>query len=111
MNNMRDCGVEVLELHNLLANRVAVPEAKKCILDNQVTPNQVGPGLVDEIRSYLEALRPLELAETPVGGLPAQEFPEDIGGEMAAPVRDAAGVTEYLPPPLRRGLARARRAR
>ena len=42
-------GVEVLEMHNLLAETVAVPEAKKWILDNQVTANQVGLGLVDEV--------------------------------------------------------------
>ena len=37
MTKMRDRGVEVLEMHNLLAETVAVPEAKKWILDNQVT--------------------------------------------------------------------------
>jgi len=100
MTKMRDRGVAVLEMHNLLADTVAVPEAKKWILDNQVTANQVGVGLVDEVRSYLEALKPRELAETLIGGLSTQEFPERIGGEMLALVRDAAGVNEYLLPPL-----------
>ena len=45
---MRDRGVEVVEMHNLLAETVAIPEAKKWILDNQIVPNQVGFGLVDE---------------------------------------------------------------
>ena len=53
---MRDRGIDVVEMHNLLAETVAIPEAKKWILDNQVVPNQVGLGLVDEIRSYLEGL-------------------------------------------------------
>jgi arginine deiminase len=100
MTKMRDRGVEVLEMHNLLAETVAVPEAKKWILDSQVTPNQVGLGLVDEVRSYLQGLKPRELAETLIGGLSTQEFPEDVGGEMLELVRDAAGVTEYLLPPL-----------
>ena len=100
MAKMRDRGVEVLEMHNLLAETVAVPEAKKWILDNQVTPNQVGLGLVDEVRSYLEGLKARELAETLIGGLSTQEFPEHIGGEMLELIRDAAGVTEYLLPPL-----------
>ena len=73
---MRDRGVEVVEMHNLLAETVAMPEGKKWILDNQVVPNQVGLGLVDEIRSYLEGLRPRELAETLIGGLSTDEFPE-----------------------------------
>ena len=100
MAKMRDRGVEVLEMHNLLAETVAVPEAKTWILDNQVTPNQVGLGLVDEVRSYLEGLKARELAETLLGGLSTQEFPEHIGGEMLELIRDAAGVTEYLLPPL-----------
>jgi arginine deiminase len=87
-------------MHNLLAETVAQPEARSWILDNQVTPNQVGLGLVDEVRHYLEELKPRDLAETLIGGLSTEEFPEHIGGETLELVRDAAGVTEYLLPPL-----------
>jgi arginine deiminase len=100
INKMRDRGINVLEMHNLLAETVALPEARKWILDNQIVPNQVGLGLVDEIRSYLDGLSPRELAETLIGGLSTEEFPEDIGGEMMKLVHEAAGVTEYLLPPL-----------
>ena len=97
---MRDRGVDVVEMHNLLAETVAIPEAKKWILDNQVVPNQVGLGLVDEIKSYLNGLSYRDLAETLIGGLSTEEFPETHGGEMLKLVKDAAGVTEYLLPPL-----------
>jgi arginine deiminase len=100
MQKMRDRGVDVVEMHNLLAETVAIPEAKKWIIDNQVVPNQVGLGLVDEIKSYLNGLSNRELAETLIGGLSTEEFPEKIGGEMLKLVKDAAGVTEYLLPPL-----------
>ena len=100
IQKMRDRGVDVVEMHNLLAETVAIPEAKKWILDNQVVPNQVGLGLVDEIKSYLNGLSNRELAETLVGGLSTEEFPETHGGEMLKLVKDAAGVTEYLLPPL-----------
>lgn len=100
MNKMRDRGVEVVEMHNLLAETVALPEAKKWILDNQVVPNQIGLGLVNEVRSYLEGLSNRELAETLIGGLSTYDFPEAIGGEQLALIRDAAGVNEYLLPPL-----------
>ena len=100
MQKMRDRGVEVLEMHNLLAQTVAIPGAKKWILDHQVIADQVGLGLVDEIRSYLDGLSDRELAETLIGGLSTHEFPETIGGDMLRLVRDAAGVTEYLLPPL-----------
>ncbi len=100
MTKMRDRGVEVVEMHNLLAQTVAIPEARKWVLDNQVVPNQVGLELVDEIRSYLEGLPDRELAETLIGGLSTHEFPETLGGEMLELIRDAAGVAEYLLPPL-----------
>lgn len=57
VQKMRDRGIDVVEMHNLLTETVAIPEAKQWILDNQVVPNQVGLGLVDEIRSYLESVR------------------------------------------------------
>jgi arginine deiminase len=73
MTKMRDRGVEVLEMHNLLAETVAVPEAKKWILDTQVTANQVGVGLgaclssgwsrgreSDSLRSHEQGISPLE---------------------------------------------------
>ncbi|MBY5893535.1 arginine deiminase [Rhizobium leguminosarum] len=100
MTKMRDRGVEVVEMHNLLAETVAIPEAKKWILDNQVHPNQIGLGLINEVRSYLEGLSHRELAETLIGGLSTFEFPEAVGGEQLALIRDAAGVNEYLLPPL-----------
>src|SRR5262249_45366812 len=48
IQKMRDRGIDVVEMHNLLAETVAIPEGKKWIIDNQVVPNQVGLGLVDE---------------------------------------------------------------
>lgn len=100
ITKMRDRGIEVVEMHNLLTETLAVPEGKAWILDNQVIPNQVGLGLVDEIRSYLEGLSDRALAETLIGGLSTVEFPVSHGGDMLTMVREAAGVTEYLLPPL-----------
>lgn len=100
IQKLRDRGVDVVEMHNLLTETVAVPEAKKWILDNQVVANQVGLTLLDEVRSYLEGLSDRDLAETLIGGLSTAEFPEKIGGETLALIRDAAGVNEYLLPPL-----------
>ncbi len=97
---MRDRGVDVVEMHNLLAETVAVPEGKKWILDNQVVPNQVGLGFVDELQSYLAGLDNRNLAETLIGGLSTHDFPEATGGEALKIVKEAAGATEYLLPPL-----------
>ncbi len=100
MMKMRDRGIEVVEMHNLLAETVAVPEGKKWILDNQVVPNQVGLGFIDELRSYLEGLDNRTLAETLIGGLSTNDFPESVGGDALKVVKQAAGTTEYLLPPL-----------
>ncbi len=100
ITKMRDRGIDVVEMHNLLAETVAIPEAKKWILDNQVVANQIGLGLLDEVRSYLEGLSNRDLAETLIGGLSTFEFPENVGGEQLELIRDAAGVNEYLLPPL-----------
>ncbi|SCK43652.1 arginine deiminase [Variovorax sp. HW608] len=100
VTKMRDRGVEVVEMHNLLAETVAVPEGKKWILDNQVVPNQVGLGFIDELRSYLEGLSHRDLAETLIGGLSTHDFPEAHGGQALKVAKEAAGGTEYLLPPL-----------
>jgi arginine deiminase len=101
MQKMRDRGVEVLEMHNALAETVAIPEAKKWILDNQITANEVGVSLMAETRAYLETLDNRALAETLIGGLSTFEVPDDFGGEALKLAREAnSGVAEYLLPPL-----------
>jgi len=100
ITKMRDRGVDVVEMHNLLAETLAVPEGKKWILDNQVVPNQVGLGFIDELKSYLNGLSDRELAETLIGGLSTNEFPESVGGKAFSVMRDSANGTEYLLPPL-----------
>ena len=100
ITKLRDRGVDVVEMHNLLTETVATPDAKAWILGQQIVPNQVGVGLVDEVRSYLDGLADRDLAETLIGGLSTYEFPETHGGDMIRLVRDAAGVNEYLLPPL-----------
>ncbi|MDT4816414.1 Arginine deiminase [compost metagenome] len=100
MTKMRERGVEVVEMHNLLTETLDVPGAKEWILDQQVVPNEVGLELIAEVRSYLDGLPSRTLAETLIGGLSTVDIPEDQGGEVLKLVREAAGVTEYLLPPL-----------
>src|SRR5690606_35530462 len=58
VTKLRDRGVEVVEMHNLLAETLALPEARAWILDHEVVPNEVGLDLVDVVRSYLDGLPP-----------------------------------------------------
>jgi arginine deiminase len=100
ITKLRDRGVQVVEMHDLLADTLDNPEAKKWILDRQITPNEVGVELIDEVRSFLESLPSRKLAETLLGGLSTYDLPESYGGEALKLIREAAGVTEYLLPPL-----------
>lgn len=100
MAKMRSRGIEVVEMHNLLAETVESAEARAWILDHQIVANEVGIELVSEIRAYLDELPSRELAEVLIGGLSTEEFPASIGGELLKLVREAAGISEYLLPPL-----------
>jgi arginine deiminase len=97
---LRDRGVDVVEMHDLLTQTVAVPEAKAWILDHRVTANEVGLGLMDDVRSYLEGLPNRDLAETLVGGLSVEEFPEKLSGPLMNLIRESPGITRYLISPL-----------
>ncbi|MBS1202017.1 MAG: arginine deiminase, partial [Chromatiaceae bacterium] len=101
MTKMRGRGVEVVEMHNLLAETVAIPEARSWILDRKITPNNVGLGLMEDTRAFLESLEPRALAEFLIGGLSVVDVPDEFAtSEYLSLVREAHGVTEYLLPPL-----------
>ncbi|WP_114238516.1 arginine deiminase [Dyella sp. C9] len=100
MSKMRDRGVEVLEMHNLLTEAMDIPEARRWLLDQQINPNEVGLGLMADTRAYLEELPSRELAEILIGGLSPLELPREIGGSVLKTVRDSPELVDYLLPPL-----------
>lgn len=100
VNKMRLRGVDVVELHELLAATLAVPGARDWLLDRTVTANQVGLGLTDGTRAYLESLQPQQLAVLLIGGMATNDLPEDYRTGYVALARESAGVREYLLPPL-----------
>ncbi|MFB7611401.1 arginine deiminase [Streptomyces gardneri] len=100
VNKLTQRGVEVVELHQLLAETMAVPEARDWLLDRKIVPNEVGLGLVDDTRAYLESLAPRELAEFLIGGLSTADLPEDFRSGYVSLAREGVGAREYLMPPL-----------
>ena len=100
VSKMRERGVEVVELHNLLTEILAIGEARKWLLDRKITANEVGLGLVDDTRAYLEGLEPRKLAEFMIGGLATVDLPDDFRPGYIALAREHTGVREYLMPPL-----------
>jgi arginine deiminase len=100
MSKMRERGVEVVELHNLLTETMAIGAAKTWLLDHKITANEVGLGLVDDTRAFLESLDARKLAEYLIGGLSTVDLPEDFRSGYLALARESTGVPEYLMPPL-----------
>ncbi|WP_055563906.1 arginine deiminase [Streptomyces atriruber] len=97
---LRRRGVEVVELHDLLARTMGVPGARDWLLDRKITANQVGFGLMDDTRAFLETLEPRQLAEYLIGGLATTDLPDEYRSDYVALARESTGAGEYLMPPL-----------
>jgi arginine deiminase len=100
VDRMRERGIEVVELHDLLAQTMAIPEARNWLLDRKITADEVGVGLVDATREFLQGLDDRRLAEFLVGGLATTDLPDDFRPGYLALARESTGVREYLMPPL-----------
>jgi arginine deiminase len=87
VNKLRGRGVEVVELHELLAETMAIPEAKSWLLERKLDPNHVGMFLVDGTRAFLETLKPAELAEFLIGGLATSDVPGEYRFDTVALAR------------------------
>ncbi|MFC9917416.1 arginine deiminase [Agromyces binzhouensis] len=100
VQHLRDRGVEVVELHDLLAETLAVPGARDWLLDRKIVANEVGGGLVADTRAFLDSLDHATLTEYLIGGLSTRDLPAEFRAPEVALVRESAGMTEYLMPPL-----------
>lgn len=97
---MAERDVEVLELHDLLADVVATPEGRDWVLEHKVTDDRVGPALSHEIRAWLGELPPDRMAEYLIGGVAYQDLDDQMGGGFVGAFRelDPRGfVTRPLP--------------
>ncbi|WP_411145593.1 arginine deiminase [Streptomyces sp. x-80] len=100
VNKLRGRGVDVVELHELLARTMAIPDAREWLLDRKITANEVGLGLIDSTRAFLETLDPRGLADYLIGGLAAADLPDEFRPDYLGLARESTGVQEYLMPPL-----------
>ncbi|PCG81657.1 arginine deiminase [Streptomyces sp. WZ.A104] len=97
---LTDRGVEVVELHELLAATMAIPEARSWLLDRKIDANEVGLGLVDDTRAFLDSLTPRRLAAYLIGGLATADLPDAFRSACLGLAREGTGGREYLMPPL-----------
>ncbi len=100
VTKMRERDVEVLEMHNLLAETVSHPEALKWILDRKVTANTVGVTVMHELRAWLEGLSPRQQAEFLIGGVSVNDLPKDFKPDLSKLIRVSHGSVGFAIPPL-----------
>ncbi len=100
VTKMRDRNIEVVEMHNLLTDVVQNPEALKWILDRKTSANQVGIGLGQELRSWLEGQEPRKLAEYLIGGVSGADLAANGASELGKIFNDFIGESSFILPPL-----------
>ncbi len=74
-NKMKAHGVAVLDLHELLGTTLAARDARDWVLDRKITADQVGVGMLADIRAWLDAMPAEELARCLIGGIAPEELP------------------------------------
>jgi arginine deiminase len=95
-NKMKDRGIEVLELHDVLAAVLDEPAACDWVLDNKLGVDNLEPEAAAQLRQWLKTMPSASLAEWLIGGLLRREVPFEIEG-LSAGCMGAAG---FVFPPL-----------
>jgi arginine deiminase len=96
-NVMTERGIEVLELHDLLADVVAQHDARAWLLDRKLGENFIDPEAAARLRPWLEALPANRLAEHLIGGLLRGEVPVELEGLAAHCLAPADFLLAPLP--------------
>src|SRR4051812_13941907 len=93
---MRSRGVEVLLVHDLLAETVADREGRDWLLDRRLRPEDVTVMFAEPIRDWLAEPPAADLATRLTGGVTVQELPAEIGKAIGRALRP----TDFVLPPL-----------
>jgi len=94
---MQQRGVEVLDLHELLAETLADAEARSWVLDRRITANSVGLVVSRSVRPWLDEMPAKQLAEHLIGGIAIEDLPKS---ENSALLLEVLGGTSFLIPPI-----------
>lgn len=77
-NTLRQQGIEVLLLTDLLTQTLDVQDAKDWLLETQISDYRLGPAFATDIRARLADMQHRELARHLSGGLTYGEIPASI---------------------------------
>lgn len=95
-NALQARGVQVLELHELLADVLAQPVARDWLLQRKLGPDTLDPEAAEQLLPWLQKMEPMHLAEMLVGGLLRGEVPFELQGLSAR----SADAGDFVLPPL-----------
>ncbi|MCW3479849.1 arginine deiminase [Neisseriaceae bacterium JH1-16] len=80
VEQMRARDIEVIELHGALATVLDDQAARAWILDRKVKTDNVGVGMLGDLRSWLDEMASAQLAEHLIGGIAKADLPFDPKG-------------------------------
>ena len=93
---MRSEGVEVLLFHTLLAEMLALDEARAWVLERRLRPEEVTELFSDELTAWMTEMAPEDLATALTGGVTVAELPKEISTVVGRAMRP----TDFVLPPL-----------
>lgn len=93
---MRDEGVEVLDVNDLLAETLELAEGRDWVLDHRITPDQIGVGMLPQLRTWMDELPGAQLAGYLLGGLAIDDLPFTPSGLFGSYL----GPHGFILPPL-----------
>jgi arginine deiminase len=95
--SMKARGIEVLDLHDVLAEVLTDPVARAWVLDRRISAREVGLGVERALRPWLDEVPAAFLAEHLIGGIAVLDMPKSQISRMLA---DAYGDTDFIVPPV-----------
>jgi arginine deiminase len=93
---MRSRGVEVLLLHELLAQTIEDREAREWLLSRRLRPEEVTVMFTQPLTEWLTEVSPDDLATKLTGGVTVQELPDEIRSAIGPALKP----TDFVLPPL-----------
>jgi arginine deiminase len=94
---MQERGIEVLELHDLLAEALSSAEGRRFVLDRTITENAVGTAAATEMRPWLEEMPARQLATYLIGGIAVSDLP---GTTLKSVMKGAFSEAQFVLAPV-----------
>ena len=94
---LRERGVEVVLLREMLEEVVTNPEARRWLLDARINENSVGVGLAADLHACLMEMPAEALTHILIGGMSRAELPIPVAGVVAPMLRDEDFLLAPMP--------------